>query len=103
MGPDEIGKIKSKFKELPSEYVDYLSGVGAGECASGRMIYSGPISPDKIFPDRKFKNGIVLLGDDFQGNCLGYDLESKCYGEVIDSGDWEPWNPNETFLDYVSE
>ena len=87
---------------LPEDYIHYLSNIGWGETKNGRMIYSGPISPNEIYNENfKNKNNIVLLGDDFQGNCLGYDLTNKVYGEVSDFGEWEVWEKNELLSSYV--
>ena len=56
------------------------------------MIYSGPISPDEVYPHLVGDNQHILIGDDFQGYCLGYDFSSKLYGEFSDSGDWSSFD-----------
>ena len=98
----EIDVLVAEFPDLPADYLAHLAIVGWGEAASGRMIYSGPIFPDEIFGAAVNLKGVVLLGDDFQGNCLGFNLVTKQYGEVIDDGTWEPWPPNDGIAEYVS-
>lgn len=83
----EIDSLVRMHAELPAAYLNYMRDVGWGQTPSGHMIYSGPISPNNIYPglieDRR-----VLLGDDFQGFCLAYDFASKSFGEYSDSGEW---------------
>ena len=90
--PDaEIALIEATCPELPPEYFAYLRDVGWGETASARMIYSGPISPQDVYGASFRQPGIVLLGDDFQGHCFGYDLIASTYGEASPDGSWHVW------------
>lgn len=98
---DEINNFTSEFPNLPDDYIEYLLNTGWGETESGRMIYQGPIDPKEVYgPDNSLKN-IVLLGDDFQGYCLGFDLSNLVYGEATDLGEWEAWEKNEKIESYV--
>ena len=99
----EVDALAAEFPNLPQDYLRYLAGTGWGEAASGSMIYSGPIYPDAVFGPGIDLEHVVLLGDDFQGNCLGYNLATKQYGEVIDNGTWESWPTEEGIAEYVTE
>lgn len=86
---EQIQAYRLEYPELPEEYFQYLGSIGAGNSASGRKIYDGPVWIDEIFPNADFTR-IVLFGDDNQGYCFGYDLDRLQYGEVTPEGIWEP-------------
>ena len=100
---DAIAELRQQYPNLRDDYFDYLSTVGWGETDAGPMIYEGPAEPDEIYGPRDELARIILLGDDFQGYCFGYDIESECYGEVSDAGSWEPWPVSEGFTRYIAE
>ena len=83
----EIEALLAEHPELPAAYLNYLRDVGWGQAPNGHRIYSGPISPDEVYPHLA-DEGRVLLGDDMHGFCLGYDFPSKSFGEYSDSGEW---------------
>lgn len=99
----KLDAIRAEYPQLPDEYFDYLVREGYGEAPSGRMIYSGPIEPSFVYGARFQASRIVLLGDDMQGYCFGFDLDSHCLGEISASGEWEPWPPHRSFLSYTLE
>jgi hypothetical protein len=88
----EIKQFVEEYPDLPSDYLAYLRDVGWGETSSGHMIYGGPTSPDDVYPQLAGDKQHILIGDDFQGYCLGYDFAAKRYGEFSDSGEWEPFD-----------
>ena len=98
-----IGELKQKYPFLPNDYLDYMLTVGWGESDSGRVIYEGPIDSAEVYGPRDDLSSIILLGDDFQGYCFGYDSDAKCYGEVGDDGTWEPWPSFEGIAHYAAE
>lgn len=87
----ELGVLSAAYPRLPTEYFSYLRDVGWGEAASGRTIYSGPIASKDIYGAAFSRAEIVLLGDDFQGYCFGYDTTTSTYGEVTPDGIWQAW------------
>jgi hypothetical protein len=101
LATSEIAALKKQYPELPAEYFDYLLNVGWGEADSGRIIYSGPVTPASIFGDRYRNSTIILFGDDMQGYCFGFDMATKRLGEISDFGEWEPWETERSFYDYV--
>lgn len=96
-----IEAIMADYPTLPSEYFAYLREAGWGLTANGRLIYSGPIEPDEVYGGDVDLGRIVLLGDDMQGNCLGYDLDTGVIGEVDPDGKWQAWSPGTKFTDYI--
>ena len=89
----DIERLRARWPQLPEDYFAYMRDVGWGTSPSGRhMIYSGPIAPDEVYPQLSSETNRVLIGDDMQGYCLGYDFTSKRYGEYSDFGDWSSFD-----------
>jgi hypothetical protein len=88
----EIERLVAEHPGLPTDYLAYLRDVGWGTAPNGHMVYEGPISPDEVYPQLAGETNRVLIGDDMQGYCLGYDFTSKRYGEYSDFGDWSSFD-----------
>jgi len=97
----ELSNLMAACPGLPTDYLGYLRDVGWGEAATGRMIYSGPISPKDVYGASVDLPGIVLLGDDLAGYCFGYDLVGGTYGEISPTGGWQPSPSDSGFVQYV--
>jgi hypothetical protein len=100
---ESIAKLRRQYPRLRDDYFNYLSAVGWGETKAGPTIYSGPVESDEIYRAHDEHAGILILGDDFQGCCFGYNTETECYGEISDGGHWEPWPKAEGIHHYVTE
>ena len=98
---EEVNKLKRVFPHLPADYWRYLLQFGPGEAPGGWMIYSGPVPPQDIYGDECALESMVIVGDDTQGYCLGFELNEGRLGEVSDSGEWEPWGSGDTFWRFV--
>jgi hypothetical protein len=91
----DIERLRARWPQLPEDYFAYMRDVGWGTSPSGRhMIYSGPIAPDEVYPQLSSETNRVLIGDDMQGYCLGYDFATKRYGEYSDFGEWADMEPD---------
>ncbi len=98
----EIERLVAEHPGLPSAYLDYLRDAGWGTAPSGHMIYSGPIALGEVYPHLSGEEGRVLLGDDFQGFCLGCDLSSQQFGEYSDDGEWVPFDEGFDLAAYLA-
>lgn len=87
LSDSQIASLVAEHPALPPDYLAYLREVGWGMSSSGHMIYGGPISPKEVYPQLR-EDGRVLIGDDTQGYCLGYDFTSKSFGEYSPRGEW---------------
>ena len=99
----DIARLAAERPGLPRDYLKYLRDAGWGTAPSGHMIYSGPIPPDEVYPelgDGDFRR--VLIGDDTQGYCLGYDLASKRYGQFSDVGEWSSFDERFRLAAYLA-
>ncbi len=88
LAPEVIAELRRQYPTLRDDYFNYLMSVGWGETEAGPMIYEGPTRPEEVYGQRDVLAGILLLGDDFQGYCFGYNSKTDCYGEVSASGSW---------------
>lgn len=69
----QIHLLQTEFPGLPNDYLSFIKRVGFGNIGE-IQIYSGPISPDEVYPHVKELGSIILFGDDHQGYCFGFDL-----------------------------
>lgn len=96
-------RIEQKFPGIPADYVAFMEEVGFGEV--GRLqIYSGPIAYNSIYPrDNPSKHSIILIGDDLQGYCVGFDRdEGYKMVEVNPKGEARKLTAN-TFREFIEK
>jgi hypothetical protein len=104
--PAEIDQIRKEYPGIPEDYLQYLEVVGAGRIGKMMfMVYSGPCSPSDIYDAETAESlrGIVLIGDDFSGDCVGYDANDKWQiGEVGSSCEFQPpYGGNTSFVEML--
>ena len=76
LNKEDIDMIKSKYKNVPDDYFDYLKYVGYGsfrECQF--MVYQSlmTLSDIGIEIDNKGFNDLVFFGDSFYGDLSGFN------------------------------
>lgn len=98
----EVLRLLASYPKLPSAYLGFLRNQGWGTAASGHMIYSNPISPTEVYPQLG-EEGRVLIGDDMQGFCLGYDFKTATFGEYSDSGEWSEFGSDFDLARHLSD
>jgi hypothetical protein len=99
----ECDRLVAKYPDLPADYLAYLRDVGWGNAPSGHIVYSGPIHPDEVYPQLAGERTRVLIGDDFQGYCLGYDFAAKRFGEYSDFGDWSSFDEDFSLAAHLND
>ena len=99
----EIDDLCTKAPGLPSDYLLYLRDLGWGTAESGHVIYSGPISPSEVYPHLGPASRRILIGDDMQGFCLGYDFDSKRFGVYSDAGNWSEFAHDFDLANHLSD
>src|SRR5687767_8607133 len=73
--PEKAEVLRNKFPGIPEDYLSFLLEVGWGDLKWFRL-YSGPIQPKSVYGDlAENMEGLILIGDDFQGYCFGFDVE----------------------------
>src|SRR5262245_58310041 len=81
----EIDRIRSSFPGIPEDYLEFLGLVGYGRIGlSDFIVYSGPAHPSEIYDPATAESlgGIVLVGDNCSGDCVG--LDTKCNWRIDD-------------------
>ncbi|MEO6809476.1 MAG: hypothetical protein ABI353_10245 [Isosphaeraceae bacterium] len=73
-GP-QAAQMVSEFPGIPAEYVDFLTRVGFGDLGE-LQFYEGPVPAGDIYPQHKNTTTIIIICDDFQGTCYGFDMAS---------------------------
>ena len=115
---DLIGILKSiessSFKEIKEEWLapypnipgnlKYLyEKLGYGSIG-GRYTIHALIEPDEIYDSETAKclNGIVIVGDDFAGNCDAYDTKADWqFGSIGHDGVFEP-DEEDDFISFLT-
>ena len=85
--------VKQQWPLLPADYLDFLSEIGYLDLAQGGYtIFGGPTSPMDIYDAQTASEleGVVLLGTDFSGYCLGLDLTTGGLVEIGPSAEVVP-------------
>lgn len=100
---EEVHALRRDVPELPEDYLRYLQTTGWGEAESGFMVYSGPMDVDEVDGGDMDLPNVVLLADDFQGDYIGFDRETRLFGEISEDGEWEPCEKGTRFADLVAE
>ncbi len=78
----ERQRLEAEYPELPKTYFDHLETIGWGDTPNGRILYSGPVPATDIYEGREGLDTILLIGDDMQGYCVGFDTRTQQAVEV---------------------
>jgi hypothetical protein len=83
----DIDALRSHYPELPEAYLDFLQEVGYGKLGE-IQLYSAPTNAQSIYsPLPEHLQRILLIGDDMQGYCFGFDMDDGfCLVEVSPKG-----------------
>ncbi len=108
MPPTEINKLRSSFPGIPEDYLQYLEGVGHGNIGEWNFkVYSGPIDASEIYDPTTAESlaGIVLVGDNFSGEVVGYNTRNQWQiGEIDSSSEFQPlYGGITTFTDMIQD
>jgi hypothetical protein len=69
----DIDALRAEQPNLPGAYLEFLGEVGFGDLG-GLCLYSDPTSAGSVYsPLPDHLRSILLIGDDMQGYCFGFD------------------------------
>lgn len=98
-GP-QAARMVLEWPEIPAEYVDFLVQAGFGHLGD-LQFYDGPVPIGDIYTQHKPTKTIVLIRDDFQGYCFGFDLgAASAFVEVSPKGAVS-YTSHRSFTDFV--
>ncbi|QDU78751.1 hypothetical protein Pla110_04550 [Polystyrenella longa] len=84
--PELITSLKSDYKNIPEAYVDFLAEFGGMSIGNSFMIYRSIVSPYTVFRERAKEFGnVLLIGDDYAGLSIGFDVGANWRLVSIDS------------------
>lgn len=101
LSPGSIEELRTNYPSLPESYFLYLQNVGWGETCTGCMIYSGPVAAREVYGEVPHLTTVVLLGDDFQGYCLAFDISKNCWLEIDPVGNRSELDERSAFAAYL--
>lgn len=69
--------LRRSHTGIPEDYVEFLEMIGAGTLGRSQYsLYSGPVDPEEIYGETCEVRGAVIIGDDFSGCNVGFDLQN---------------------------
>lgn len=86
---NELQSVRSKYAGIPEEYFRFLEVAGYGNLGD-IQLYEGPTKAGTVYSNATGRLAdILLIGDDFQGYCFGFDptdrwkiVEVSPHGEI---------------------
>jgi hypothetical protein len=98
----KIALMKSTYKNIPEDYVQYLKQIGWGSFRENQfMVYETLMSLSDIGIDGN--NALLFFGDNFSGDLSGFDFAKN--GNVIEY--WhdsdEIYETQKSFKEYIRE
>lgn len=74
---NELQSICSDFAGIPEEYLRFLEVAGYGNLGD-IQLFERPTKPGTVYPNASGRLvDILLIGDDFQGYCFGFDRTDR--------------------------
>lgn len=99
-----IDGIKKSFSGIPDDYILFLEEIGSGEIGNNNyMLYNGLLLPDEIYDADTADDlqGILIFGDDMQGNCYGFKPSNEWSIVEIDSSDMNLHKVSDCFSEFI--
>ncbi len=76
LSTSEVEILRSRHPGLSEDYLEFLREVGFGNLGK-IQLYSRPTSAGSVYsPMPKHLQQILLIGDDMQGYCFGFDTDN---------------------------
>lgn len=100
---EEVDALRNEYPGIPKDYLTFLQEIGSGNLGPF-ILYSSPSDPEFVYgPRAENLPGIILLGDDMQGYCFGFDTEEDFQLVEIDSRAEVNYKVKPTFSEFVRD
>jgi hypothetical protein len=75
---ETLERTRKLRPDVPRDYLEFLGVIGAGQIGDGRyVLYTGLVEPAGVFGGVPAELAdILLFGDDMQGFCAGFDVNT---------------------------
>jgi hypothetical protein len=105
MSDTEIAEMQANNAAIPQHLLDFYRVIGTGRIGSSRYMIHDLLPPSDIYdPETSATLGaVVIVGDDFAGNCEAYDPGSTwSFGSIDSSGAFETMGDDHpTIVDWL--
>jgi hypothetical protein len=102
-----LDTIRVQHPDAPESYLAFLREVGAGRIGRDNLaLYDGLCLPGEIYDPTVAAEleGVLIFGDNFSGECVGFDTRNGWCIVWIDYGDLlPPPGSDETFGEFVAQ
>ena len=99
--------IEKKYPNMPGNLKLLYRLLGYGCIGDSRYMIHVPTDPNDIYDRETAKelDGILVVGDDFAGNCEAYDANNNwLFGCIADDGVFEAYgNETPSFIHFLTE
>ncbi len=69
----DMHSLRKAHAGIPDDYVNFIEVVGFGNLGD-IQLYEGPTAAATVYPNATGRlANVLLIGDDFQGYCFGFD------------------------------
>lgn len=100
-----IEDIENKFPNMPSDLKNLFLTIGCGRIGESSYMIHFPTEPDEIYDEATATDleGILIVGDDYMGNCEAYNAQNGwSFGYIGSEGIFEEYGPEfEGFVDFL--
>ena len=101
----DVAKVVELYPNFPAELTDLYTIVGTGRIGSSSYsIHFPPSDPEDIYDSATAKelNGIIIVGDDFAGNCEAYNTNGGWrFGTIGSDCRFEPYDEFKSLTDFL--
>ncbi len=89
-----INDVEKRYPGMPSDLKEIYSKIGYGSIGDSVYMIHALLDPSEIYDEETSKklDGIVIVGDDFAGNCTAYDAKNGWkFGGIECGGEFEEY------------
>ncbi|TWT92608.1 hypothetical protein [Neorhodopirellula pilleata] len=92
---DWVDSVARRFPGMPKELRHLYLTYGYGPIGKSRYMIHCLLEPDEIYDPETARglDGVLIVGDDFAGNCEAYDAANGwLFGSIGSNGCFEPYD-----------
>ena len=100
----EVISLRTEYPSVQADYLDYLREIGHGDLGDGSyMIYGGLLRSDEIYDPETAHDlrSILFFGDDFRGQCAGFDTSQNWVVVEVESTDLSWSEMSKSFEEFI--
>lgn len=86
---DQLQSLRDGYPDIPHHLLEFYQQLGCGRIGRGRYMIHFGTRPDEIYDEQTAANlgNILIVGDNYAGDCDGYDIDHNwTFGSIDSSG-----------------